>query len=126
MGLKLHPRFRKRIAKHNIIVYKHLRYIDGLVTTYKRFPVEIGSTYESPMNIITCNNVKRQTTCKYVLQGLHSFKTLKACKADMRKFQSGTYSLCRCCIPKGSSYYVGGFAGSRCIVSDRLVYLELL
>lgn len=117
---------KKEIATEDIVVYKHLNRVYKLTEPYNtsetifKTPfmdktVELGKTYESKLKTEFQYPLKR--VCKI---GLHSFKYKSMrleCWGDL---------ICKCIIPKGSSYYIGKFWGDESYASDKLTYIEIL
>lgn len=81
-----------------------------IATPYRRFPIEIGKTYDS---ILRKND-------EYVHEGLHSYKNLDGAK----KHHTGIYV--ECIIPKGSKYYEGTFCNRDSYASDKLTYVKII
>lgn len=133
MCLVLERKYRKCIAKTDIVVYKHLlrnTKTKAMLTSYRKFPVEIGSSYSSKFKIH-----KYDATLDLhdeISVGLHSFRTLKACREDgnlEKRWKTNDETemvICRCVIPKGSEYYVGKFCYEVCYASNQITYLEII
>ena len=81
-----------------------------IVTPYRRFPIEVGKTYDSKL-------IKKD---EYIHEGLHSFKNLD----DAKNYYSKIYA--ECIIPKGSKYYEGEFIDYAAYASDKLTYVKIL
>ena len=81
-----------------------------IVTPYRKFPIEIGKTYDSEL-------IKKD---EYIHEGLHSFKNL----AGAKKYHTGIYA--ECIIPKGSKYYEGRFDIDDAYASDKLTYVKII
>ena len=98
---------RKRKAKTDIVVYKHLykTVIDGesyYLTPYRNTPVKMGETYDS--------GLKREKENK-VHVGLHSFAFINECKEDAKYEKTFPFIsvVVVCEIPKDSKFYEGEF-----------------
>ena len=130
MCLKLNSWYsRKKTAKEDIIVFKHLykQVINGVSyyhTPYRNSPVIIGETYDSKL--------ERLTGVNEVHHGLHSFESVIDCNKDgflETKFDRISV-VAKCIIPKGSRYYKGIFSSCGCkltsYASDKLTYIEEL
>ena len=131
MCLVLSKKYRKCVAKSDIICYKHVLKelnTNTLLTTYRKFPVEIGSTYTSNFRILTYTPSLELSD--EISEGLHSFKSLNACRVDarleIRRYSNKEMVICRCVIPKGSEYYVGNFCFETCYASAKITYEEII
>ena len=92
-----------------IINNKEVIYLK-LVTPYRKFPIEIGKTYNSELIKIDEN----------IYEGLHSYKNSE----DVKKYYNGFYA--ECIIPKGSKYYEGKFVDVDAYASDKLTYVKFI
>ena len=117
-------------ASEDMVVYKHLmdnrkgkfdNFKKSLLTTYRKQPVKLGSTYTSGFSINEDGNVE---------MGLHSFDELNSAKEDgyyeNRYPEEMPIVYVKCLIPKGSRYYEGRFCGDTAYASDQLTYLEII
>lgn len=96
---------------------EHITYKKELLTPFRGKRVKIGSTYFSPIS------VKKGK----IDQGLHSFKTFKAAKkAKINDSIFAQYSIVKCIIPKGSTYYRGWFEGKVSYASNTIKYIEII
>lgn len=119
MCLNIKKYSRSHIAKEDIVVYKHLTYVNGnLKTTYMSACVAIGSTYES--------EIERHGGCHggYVERGLHSFAKLTDCEYDGKCERASV--IVKCVIPKDSRYYVGEYFNLKSYASNKLTYVEII
>jgi len=130
MCLKLKNDVHQYIAESDIICYKHIikrSDYKSRVTTYRYFPVKIGTTYESNIKVIFSTGY---STGYEINVGLHSFKSKSDCVDDSESEEGSSYLLktyiCECVIPKGSKYYVGSFCGWEGYASDKLKYRKIL
>lgn len=107
-------------AVEDIVCYKVIcKYIhkNGYHTPYRLFPITIGDTYKSKLELI-------EREYKYgnsVEKGLHSF-----CNLDDVLTIDSAEIIVKCIIPKGSKYYKGYFDGDASYASDTLYYEEIL
>lgn len=103
-----------KIAKKDIIVYKHI--IDNGNKTYKSSyqwsEIIIGDTYTSELGI----------NYSSVQEGLHSFKLLEDAIINGKEYHE---PIIECIIPKGSEYYEGTFVNKEAFVSNQLKYVKL-
>jgi len=117
----------------------------SLLTFYKNFMINIGKTYESLIIKNSDGNIE---------QGLHSYAELSniidylidyrfnetnviedinLVNGDMIDKNSKFFKyvhdyivIAECIIPKGSTYYVGDFMGSKSYASDCLKYIKII
>lgn len=112
-----------KIANRDIVCYKMLKVIDDgrMITPYQKMPCEIGAEYTSKLR----KNVGK----KSVTFGLHTYTSKAAAFMQYRALTCfGQFVVCKCIIPKGSSYFVGEFLGLsgtlRSYASNRLRIVE--
>ena len=113
LGYKYSWRFDSHITK--IIVNNNVMYDSEAVefsTPYRFAKVEIGETYTSEISRHNC----------IVDIALHSYSKLK----DVIENHNGRYSICKCVIPKGSTYYKGLFCKYSSYASDKLMYVKII
>ena len=119
MCLRIYEHTRRRIAKQDIVVYKHILHNNNrLVTSFIHTTVEIGKTYQSAINKKGHN----------VFEALHSYKEEETARIKAKQFGE---ILVKCIIPKGSNYYVGYDAyalpfSNPAYASDKLKYVEII
>jgi len=113
---------RAKIAKADMIVYKHLKSIDNnnFLTSYRYSQVKIGQIYKSELD--------KPDSDGNIEVGLHSFVNVNDAEMTAKYWCE---TLVKCVIPKGSRYYEGTFMffhGNEflSIASDTLQYLEIL
>ena len=123
MCLKLKRGAKKKVAKEDIVVYKHLMdLMDGrYATPYQHDPVEIPSTVKSRVLERLDNEI---------YEGIHSFADYESAYSDMEdewhNYSEPKRSLVKCIIPKGTKYYKGKFEGMPAYASKKLKYVEVL
>lgn len=104
MCLTVNKNARRRIAKKDIIVYKHIMLEDGkYLTSYMKIPIIFNKLYKSELIFDKKLTFGSGT---YLDIGLHSFK-LKSDAIEQSIYWNEI--LVQCIIPKGSEYYIGGF-----------------
>lgn len=118
-GITCNERFDKNFSwgiDENVmsIILEGITYTQrpGFMTYFRDFPVEIGETYYAELNRDTPHSVE---------EGLHSFDSIESA----RKEDNIVY-VAKCCIPKGSSFYLGTFNGFPSYASSALKYLEIV
>lgn len=102
---------------NNIKIDGHiLLKVDGYVTPYRKFPVEIGKTYHSKL---IKQKYKRST--ELILNGLHSYGNYQ----NAANYSSSDI-IVKCIIPKGSVYYEGSFDDKKSYASNCIIYVEIV
>ena len=115
------------IAEEDIECYKILKRHSGTVlewfaTWYMNTPVELNKTYYSEMCIESCG---WDGCSDLITKGLHSYANLDDCIADnLNDFESRTWLIVKCYIPKGSEYYKGKFVAYSSYASNSIRYTD--
>ena len=104
----------KKIAKKDIIVYKHLRKEDDM-SPYFWFLYQKNVLYKS--------EIQHSLNERVISKGLHSYRSYIG--AFFSKFfdsDKNGLKIVKMVIPKGSIYYTGYFVNFRSIVSNQIIW----
>ena len=119
MCLQLKKGAKPKIAKEDIVVWKHIikEGEDKFITSFQFTPVRFNELIISTINKIDNN----------VYEALHSFVKFKDAKERAKHYNE---VLVKCIIPRNSEYYEGtfsiGFKDYASYASDKLIYLEII
>lgn len=121
---------RKKVAKEDIIVYKHLILTEeeGYITSFMRAPVEFEVLYKSRIRKETLNPEFNPPGTVVIQKALHSYvnKVHAEHAARMWTTCDNKEVPVQCTIPKGSIYYIGQFDNKEAIASNQLIYNFLI
>jgi hypothetical protein len=106
--------YRECIARHDIVVWKHVLNTGlNYRTAYRHVVVKMGKEYES---VIGINGL-------LLSEGLHSYRL----RCDASEYANRyCEALVKCVIPKGAVYYRGVFRERDVYASGRLRYVGVV
>ena len=119
MCLDLKDKAKLKIAKKDIVCYKHLIQLDGTYRTpYQNAVVSVNQLLKSKLVVNSDSKFY-----KFIDVGFHLFKRKGDAMNDAIIVESAY--IARCIIPKGAEYYVGKFCGRKSYASNQIKYLSV-
>lgn len=117
MCLRINKHQESEITENDITCYKRLEYnkhCNAYITPYMGFRVILGKTYKAELRVNTYNRFHDS-----VNDGIHSY----AHKEDAMNEKCRDEVVVKCVIPKGSSYFFGGYNDFEGYASNQLTYI---